>query len=266
MIFSCTTQDAYHIKILFEILHNNLKVGHFEIDENGIKLCMMDSHRKVLINLALQAENFTSYVFKGKKLYIGVNLAMSYRLFRSIKKKDRLNLYIEEENPNRLNIKVIPKENNRTSTSSLIIQAVQELAIDIPTGYGKPVIINSSEFSKTLKDICNIGMNTLVTSRNFYIRFKCETGNILERVVEFGDNMAGGGDKNDVEYNQEFLTEQLLRITKIAGLSNQLKIYPGKPLLFKSNVGSLGEISLYIKSKEQVSDESKIPADEYDSD
>jgi proliferating cell nuclear antigen PCNA len=265
IIFNAKTSDAYHIKLLVELLTNNLKVAHLEIDESGIKLCMMDNARRILINFSLLAENFSTYTYKRKKMYLGINLNMFHKLVRSVKKKDQLQLFIEEENQNKLNIRVIPKENNRTTTSSITIQTVQELAIDIPTGYGKPVIIASSEFSKMMKDICNIGNTTTVVSKNFHITFKCESGGILERVVEFGETDTIE-DSTDKEYNQEFITEQLLRITKIAGLSTQIKIFPGFPLLFRSNIGNLGEISLYIKSKEQIDNESHLVSEEYESD
>lgn len=265
IIFQCKTADAYHIKILIELLASNLKVGHLELDENGIKLCMMDAHRRILIDLYLLAENFTSYKYTNTKMYLGINLNHFHKMLKNIKKKDSLQLIIDDAIPNKLAIRVIPKENNRITTSSITIQTVQELAIDIPTGYGKPVIIASNEFSKMLKELSNIGTTTNVVSKNFHITFKCETGGILERVVEFGE-IDDSIDTDSVEFNQDFITEQLLRITKIAGLSSQIKIFPGKPLLFRTNIGNLGEISLYIKSKEQLEDESHIPADEYESD
>jgi hypothetical protein len=47
-----------------------------------------------------------------------------------------------------------------------------------------------------------------------------------------------------------------------------MQIYTGKPLLFSSNVGNLGKISIYIKSKEQIETENynTIESDDYDSD
>ena len=85
-------------------------------------------------------------------------------------------------------------------------------------------------------------------AKNFQIVFHCNAGGILKRTVQFGeeetdeDSIEGGS----TEYSQDFLTEQLCRITKLSGLSNNMQIYPGKPLLFRSNVGSLGKISIYI--------------------
>lgn len=263
VIFNAKTTEAYHIKILIELLTNNIKVAHFEIDHNGIKLCMMDAHRKILINLNLLSENFIIYKQKNSKLYIGINLNHFHKMLKSIKKKDSLELYIDDENPTKLAIRVIPKENNRITTSFIVIQQVQEIAIDIPTGYGKPIIVSSSEFQKMLKDMNNIGTVTNVSSKNSNIVFTCETGGILERKVEFGEN--NNEDDFDEEYNQNFLTEQLLRISKISGLNNQIKIYKGKPLLFRTNIGNLGEISLFVKSKEQIEEEIKC-GNNYDSD
>ena len=68
VLFKAKTQEAYVIKILAELLSNNIKTGCFVIDENGIYLCMMDSHKTILIDLVLKAENFSIYKFNSKKI------------------------------------------------------------------------------------------------------------------------------------------------------------------------------------------------------
>ena len=258
IIFKAKSQEAYCIKILAELLANNIKTGCFVVDENGISLCMMDHHRTILIDLNLVSENFSSYKFNApKKMYIGINLNHFHKMLRSIKKKDSIELYIDEKSPNDLAIKVIPKENNRVSTSFIKIQNVQNLDIDLPTGYSKPIIVSSSEFQKMSKDMTNIGTTMKVTAKNSQITFNCNAGGILKRTVQFGDeeNDDDGVPIESNEYCQDFLTEQLCRITKLSGLSSNMQIFPGKPLLFRSNIGSLGKISIYIKSKEQIESE-----------
>ena len=44
IIFKAKTNSAYTIKIMAELLQNNIKTACFEIDENLIKLRMMDYH------------------------------------------------------------------------------------------------------------------------------------------------------------------------------------------------------------------------------
>lgn len=272
VIFKAKTHCAYTIKILAELLQNNIKTACFEIDESGIKLSMMDHHETILIQLSLESENFTLYKFRLKeKKFLGINLNHFHRMLKSIKKKDSMQLFINDDNPNDLGIKVIPKENNRITTSFVKIQEKQNISIEVPTGYGKPVIVPSAEYQKMCKDMAHIGNAIHVTAKNFHIKFICNAGGVMQRHVEFGEMGDSDDDEEEdekvTEYNDDFDTEQLLRITKMSGLASNVQIYPKrkKPLLFKSAVGSLGKISIYIKSKEQIEkDKHAIESDEED--
>ena len=262
IIFKCKTNSAYIIKVLAELLQNNIKTGCFSIDNDGIKLIMMDCNRTILLNVNLDSDNFTVYKFKSAKMYLGINLNHFHKMLKSIKKKDSLQLFIDDENMTELAIKVIPKENNRVTTSFVKIQKIQNLDIDLPSGYGKPIIIPSSEYQKLIKDMGHIGNIINIISKDCHIEFKCNADGVLKRNVEFGEFGESDNDSDEdtdsLSYNQKFDTEQLSRITKMAGLSANMKIYPadGLPLLFKAQVGSLGSISIYIKSKEQIEKES----------
>ena len=268
LIFKCKSNEAYCIKILAELLSNNIKTGCFVIDDTGIYLRMMDHHRSILIDLNLNANNFQVYKFNSKKIYLGINLNHFHKMLKSIKKKDSIELFITEDAPNDLGIKVIPKENNRVTTSFIKIQNVQNLDINIPTGYNKPIIVSSSEYQKLVKEMSSIGSTLKVLSKNYSIEFSCNAGGILKRTVQFGEIFDDDAtDKESSEYEQEFVTDQLCRITKLSGLSNNMQIFPGKPLLFTSSVGSLGKISIYIKSKEQIDSENySNTVDDSDSD
>jgi proliferating cell nuclear antigen PCNA len=262
-IFKCKTSEAYYIKILSELLTNNIKTGYFAIDNNGINLRIMDHPQLTLIDLTLSSENFTSYKFQSNdkdKLCIGLNLNHFHKILKSIKKKDSLQMYINTEATDELQIKTIPKENTRTTTSYIKILNIQVLDIEVPTGYGRPVIVNSSEFQKMCKDICSIGSNNIkVVSRNFYIEFIADVDSIIKRSVSFGEGDDDDEDNSDEKKEGEsiestFSTDQLQRIMKISGLNTKLYIYTGidLPILFRSNVGNLGTISVYLKSKEMT--------------
>ena len=110
VIFKVKSQEAYIIKILAELLANNIKTGCFEIDVNGISLCMMDHHRKILIDLKLFANKFSTYKFNSKKMFLGINLNHLHKMLKSVKKKDSIELFIDDTSPNDLGIKVIPKD------------------------------------------------------------------------------------------------------------------------------------------------------------
>lgn len=261
--FKCKTIEAYYIKILSELLTNNIKTGYFSIDNSGIGLRIMDNPQLTLIDLNLASENFTTYRFQTDdkdKLCIGLNLNHFHKILKSIKKKDSLQMIIDTESSDELQIKTIPKENTRTTTSCIKILNIQMLDIELPTGYGRPVIVNSSEFQKMCKDICSIGSNNIkVVSKNFFIEFIADVDSIIKRSVAFGeDDQDNEEEKKDTDtIEATFSTDQLQRIMKIAGLHTKLQIYTGRdlPILFRSNVGSLGTISVYIKSKEMIKKE-----------
>lgn len=256
-LFKAKTQCAYTLKILVELLQNNIRMACFEIDQEGIQLCMMDHQRTVLVSVKLQSENFIVYKFRSpKKLYIGVNLVHLHKMFKSIKRKDSIQLFIEDDQSTELGIKVIPKENNRVTTSFIKIQCIQTLDIDTPTGYGKPIIIPSAEYTKMIKDVSSIGNTIHIVAKNYCIQFKCEGDGIMKRHVEFGDAVDSDDESDDdvPEYKHSFSTEQLARIAKISGLGTNMHIYPQEelPLLVKSPVGTLGSIRIYLKSKEMI--------------
>lgn len=193
-------------------------------------------------------------------------------MLKTIKKKDSLQLFINDDFPTDLGIRVIPKENNRITTSTIKILNVQNLDIDLPGGgsYGKPVIVPSSEYQKTIKDMNNIGNIINIVSKNFHIKFQSDAGGILKRKVEFGEleDSDDDSEKEQVEYNQDFYTEQLIRICKISGLSTNLQMYTkeNQPLLIRSSIGNIGKISIYIKSKEQLEQETNFNIDSEDDD
>ena len=262
-IFKCSTNEAYAIKVLSELLSNNIKSGFFMVNNKGIFLKMFDNNMRTLVNLQLKSENFTYYKYKekvNKQIYLGLNLNHFHKILKSVKKKDKLHLYILVDKPNQLYIRTIPKENTRVTTSVIKIQTVQNLDVELPKGYKRHVIVPSSEFQKMCKDLNSIGSAKIeVYSKDFEIDFSADSDGILTRKVTFGEHNNSDDSSDDSEqsgniYKASFTNDQLLRITKVAGLSNSIQICPANdlPLLFKTNIGELGKLSIYIKSIEMV--------------
>jgi proliferating cell nuclear antigen PCNA len=250
--FYCKTTEGYIIKTLAELLQNNIKNGCFIVSKHSIIFRMTDSNRKILIDLELQASNFIQYKFKGNDdtISIGLNFTHFHKMVKNIKKKDSVVLFIEDDKQSELGIKVIPKEKNRVTTSYVKIQNLQSLDIELPTGYNNSIIIPSNEYVKMIKDLNNMGGNIItVTSNSNIIKFGCVSNGVYSRDIVFGDQ-----DDDDDEFetiSHEFETEQLIRISKVSGLSSQIQIYHAKdlPIMFKSNIGNLGKISVYLKDK-----------------
>jgi proliferating cell nuclear antigen len=253
-LFKAKTHNAYIIKILAELLHNNIKTACFEVDKSGIQLCTMDSQKNILIKLKLESDKFTTFVFNSpEKILMGINLNHFNKILKSVKKKDMICLFIDADNILELGIKVIPKENVRITTSFITIQNIQSLDIDIPTGYGKSINIPSSEYNKMCKDLSNIGTSINIKSCKSKISFISTTTGIIKRHVEFGDTDEESDSEDNLEYDKEFKTDQFCRVSKITGLSNIIQIFTDTdlPFMIKSEIGNLGYIQIYIKNNSQ---------------
>jgi len=273
IIFKAKTVNGYCMKILSELFQHNLKTAFFRINAQGIFLRMMDPKRRILIDLVLKANKFNFYKFKSpeENLFVGINLTSLHKTMKTIKKNDSVVWKIEGARPNNLIIRVIPKENpTRISESIIKIQDAQHLVLDLPDGYGKSVNLPSSDFQKSYKDVSSVGSNFInITSKGFQIKFSSGENSLIPKSVSFGeaeetDDDSDSEDEEETPYNQNYETDQLSKITKISSLGPHMQIYArsGLPLLFKTSVGHIGRISIYLRSKEQIEREKEESEDE----
>lgn len=252
ILFKAKTNEGFNFKILGEILHNTLKTISMTITQEGIFSKMIDAHKKLLIDIELVSTNFSEYVLNTDKLLFGINISHLYKIIASLKKKDSLVLQIEQESPNELQIIVIPRERDHVEVSRISIQNIQSLEIDVPVHKGHPVHVSSSKFQKMCKDMLNIGKEIHVSGNDIYATFECETPGIFKKTIHFGEEMRSSDTGPICHYH--FDAEQFVRISKISSLSSLLHVYldESMPLLIKSQVGSLGTISIFIKSSNQT--------------
>jgi hypothetical protein len=92
------------------------------------------------------------------------------------------------------------------------------------------------------------------------IRFANNDNGTMQQSTEFGTL----DDDDVVNYEEEYETEQLSKITKLSGLNTSIQIFTeqSQPILFKTDVGKLGEISVFLKSKNMKESESLANDDE----
>ena len=254
--FQAKCKNAYLIKLLAEVLNNNLKTGCFEFNKDGIYLKMMDDRKHILIDISLPKDQFYlyNYAFKTTQ-HIGVNLCHLYKMIKSVKKKDTIEIFIDSEDLTDLGIKVTSNNSTRTSCSFIKIQSIQNLEIESPSGYSYTYLIPSSNFGKMCKEMYSIDSKIDIVATKYKIIFKTDAGGIMKKHIEFGENP----DVKDVliktvVFNKTYKTEQLNRLCKIAGFSTDMHICIDNdmPLLLKSSIGALGTISIYIKDNQQL--------------
>jgi len=258
VLFKVRTSEGYTVKILAELLQNSLKECCFVCKPTGIYLTGTDTKYKTgskLICLSLLKEKFTSYKLNTGDLHIGLNLIHFYKMLKSIKRKDTLTLSIEEDEPTKLIIGIEHAGEKNPVIKHINITKIQFVNVDIPDEkiYPDPIVATTKEFQK-LKTLNKMSKYIKVTVINRIIKFFCDKDNIYSCTVEFGEQ--DEEDEDSEIYSQKFLTEEIIQLIKVAGLSQTIQIYFGSslPLKINLNVGNLGNLTIYIKSQEDLED------------
>lgn len=252
VVFKAKTVAAYTLKTLSEVLQNILTDVCFEFCENGIRLVTMDNKDPphLMINLELKRDRFEEYICT-KQEYVGVNLQHFYKLLKSIKKKDKLILFINKHHRGQLGI-CTETEAGQHSFSYIKIQKLRRIEIEPPDTYNNhPHLILTSGFQKLCKDMTGISKNVKIYTKGNYISFSSEFEGMFTRMVPFG---ILNTESDEEEYEDVFYTKSLTQLIKISGLHSKMQIYTKQmyPLRFSVYVGDLGTLDIYIKSKSQL--------------
>jgi len=271
IIFRAKTDQGYIMKLLAELLQNNIKDAGFQINETGIFLKTIDSNQSTFIDLQLSHDKFNIYKFiSPTPLHVGLNVSHYHKMLKSIKKSDAVELYIDDENRTDFGIKIFSKANNKMSESVIKIQTIQTIDVELPKGYKNSIPIPSPEFQKMIKSMTSVSSEITIKAKNYRIRFEADAGGIMKKNTEFGETNENYEDETpDYIYNEVFNSMQLSKISKLSGVNSSssgiIQVFPNEEaLLFKSQVGTLGNISIYIKSKKKLAEESMTKDDSDD--
>jgi hypothetical protein len=261
MILKVKTKEGYAFKVLSEFLQCSLQDVCFVFNQNGIFLMGIDKseYSTELIDLKLLKENFISYTCVPSSINVGVNPEHFYKMLKSIKKKDSLVLFIDESRPLDLGIKIQQNGESNPSVSYVKITTISPICSDIPEGYDFPIRTTPKEFQK-LKTLNKISKTITLSSYKRRIMFSCDKEGVYARSVPLGEEEDDSDDEivqQDDKFEQKFRTEQIIKLIKMAGMSSIIPIYAKKnlPLKITMNIGTLGNITIYIKSAELIDDE-----------
>ena len=248
--------DAFVIKVLGELISNVVKWAPFTVNEKGISLNQRDERNEQWIEVFLNKENF--HVFKcDQPINFLVNSMTFYKMLKTIKKKDTINIFITTDDPLRLGITVEQAtEKNKVTTYIKISYNRPE---DIQLGndmmsYTKPLIISSREFQK-MKILHAISKEIKLFSNNGELKFLCDAGEIYSRELIINTEDDDETDSLPNNYEQTYNTQCITQLTKCAGQSGNtvhLFIQRELPLKIRMRAGNLGEMIIYIKSKEML--------------
>ena len=145
---------------------------------------MMNSNQNLLIDCNLKAENFQLFFFsthiENQCINVGINLSHFYRMLKSIKIRDNLVLFIQEQNPHEIGIEIIPKDLSRKTISLIKIQNIENLNIELPIRYENSLLVHAN-FAKCAKILFQFLPLSVSRAKKYYIGFYSDVYAIFSR-------------------------------------------------------------------------------------
>lgn len=255
-IFELKTIQSSSIRVLIEALKEIITDVNIIIDESGLKIKSMDSAHSILVHLKLEADKFEEFYCK-EKLVIGLNMINLFKLIKTMTNNDTLTLFVNEDETDKLGIKIENSDKNSISTYKLNLMDLDNDSFDVdPTTFNYIITMPSIDFQKICRDMSNLSDVIEIQSVSNQIRFSCK-GDFAELELIRGESANGlsfvkCNDCNNSEIVQGlFLLKKLITFTKCTGLSNTVDIYlkNNYPLVICYNVGCLGELKLCLAPK-----------------
>ena len=130
----------------------------------------------ILIHLKLDADKFDYYSCTKKKLILGINMLNFYRLIKTMSNFDTLTLAIDDDDINKLIIRLENGDKNCISTYKLNLMDLDVEDIEVePAKFPYSINMLSVDFHKICKDMHNIAEK---------IEIKCTTKKFILLVKE----------------------------------------------------------------------------------
>lgn len=251
LLLEVRTVQSPPFRCLIEALKEILTDANMEFDETGLKIIAMDASHTVLVHLKLEAKNFENY-YCPQKLTLGISMLNFFKLIKTLGNNDTLSLSVEEEDPNKLSIKIENGEKNSVTRYKLNLMDLPEETISVPPATFESVItMPSVDFQKLCRDMHNIAEYLEISSVGNQLIFNCK-GDIGTAEHVIGENNSGMAfikNNNPEEIVQGvFALKHLVMFTKCTNLSNQVEVYLKNdyPLIISYGVASLGNIKLCL--------------------
>ena len=254
-ILNIKTVQSGAFRILIEALKEILTDVNLIFDENGMKIMAMDSAHTVLVYLKLNADKFEYFYCKDKHV-VGVSMINLFKLIKTMTNNDTLTLYIDEEDSNKLGIRIENSDKNSITNYKLNLMDLNEDLFEIPaTVFNFVITMPSVDFQKICRDMNSLADVIEIQSVGQQLRFSCK-GDFVEQETIIGEADNGMVFVNNSTESNEivqglFMLKNLVMFTKCTNLSNTVDIYlkNNYPLVISYNVGSLGILKLCLAPK-----------------
>lgn len=247
--FSFQTHEAYHFKVLTEIINNTIQEGNFTFGKELITFREADENGKVLIDVAIRACQDAVYTPPAQPVVIGVNCGHFYKGSKLIKRKDNLTI-VKDADSDVLKIMITNLEKGRDKGAAIRIKEVKhDDAWDLPKYPDTPVCsIPAASLQRMVKELSGASKEITISMQKNGIHFT--GGN--EQLLELSDRYGIWDENGDTSYKRVFDSKSLSKIlSKCNGLAKDasVNIYcinEDEPIRLQTPIGTIGTVGFYL--------------------
>lgn len=272
-LFEMKTEHVTPFKTILEVLKDvltdiNLECTNDYTDENdptriikgGIKIVTVDPTKSVLINLKLDADQFTTYFCAHSPFIIGLNLSTLYKLLKNLEREETLTLFVEDSEKQYLAVQIENTEKNCITMYRIKLMDLDNIPVKLPsTEYDAMVTMSSSDFHKVCKEMHQISEYIEIRCTPRFIKFTFK-GDSCDGSKLFIVDEKNGINIKYIKYCNEtsnsafpiiqgiYELKNLTLFTKCTNLCNEIQIYMRNnyPLVIKYSIATLGRIFLCL--------------------
>ena len=252
-MFEARIASGVILKKIVEAIKDLVTDVNLDATPEGISLQAMDSSHVALVSLSLKPNGFSVYKI-SKPLTLGISISNLAKVMKLAGFDDEISLQAEED-PSFLKITFENKKQDKKTEFNLNLITLDSEHLGIPeTNYSSEIVMNSTEFSKLIKELHALSETVTVETTLKYVRFTIEgevgTGSVEIQTCDQDEKMEGGV-KEDEAVIQSFALRYLNMFNKASVLSDSVKLMMAAdtPLVVEFEIDKLGELKYYLAPK-----------------
>lgn len=250
-LFSLSTNEGYQVKILSELLSKTLIEFNLTFSPTTITLRESDAEEHCILDVELRVEDL-EYTPPTSTQTIGMTAAHLHKVLKRIKKKDKLSLYIDENEPTALKSRIVNADKERNKEAMIRLKDVPISSWQLPTYPQSPITtILSAELQRQIKEMMAISSTLLIQIQERGIKFTA----CLQSMTTVSDIYGAFDEDQPNLYERKFSTKQFSKLSKMTGLSPFFRVFmdPDQDILkFTAKIGSIGVFSAYLLPKDET--------------
>lgn len=217
----------------------------------GVEISTKDTSKTMFVKIEIEDKTFNKFVYKGKKMTLGINLDRLNKILKTYEKEDILELYIDENNKNFLMIEAKQEKKQGRKTLKFPLIDMEYNSLDLKQKkFDKVITLTPKLYKKVFKEIDDFE-NINIQCSNQKILFTYKDLNNTEINDEYLLNDDGiiidENESNQKKYEGTFQIKHLTIFTKCSNLCDEiiLKMENTQPLTVIFPTKTFGTITMH---------------------